>query len=60
MTGSVEDDTVDELVVTRFWMGGVIAVMVIYVLIALVGHRRIRKPASKPEPDARIDSEGST
>jgi heme/copper-type cytochrome/quinol oxidase subunit 2 len=50
MTGRVEDDTVDELVVTRFWMGGVIAVMVIYVLIALVGHRRNRKPASKLEP----------
>lgn len=59
MTERVEDDTVDELVVTRFWMGGVIAVMVIYVLIALVGHRRSRKPAGNVERHGQPDSEGT-
>lgn len=32
----------DELVVTRFWMGGVIAVMVVFALVGLAGHRRRR------------------
>lgn len=59
MTAKVEDDTVDELVVTRFWMGGVIAVMLIYVVIAVVGHTRIGKPVSKPVPDVQADSERS-
>jgi len=33
----------DELVVTKFWMAGVIGVMGIYALIALVGYFRGRK-----------------
>jgi hypothetical protein len=50
----------DELVVTRFWMCGVIAVMVIYVLIALVGHRRSGKSAGELQRDGQADSEGTT
>lgn len=40
----------DELVVTRFWMGGVIAVMVIFALIALVGHFRSGKKKDRTGP----------
>jgi len=50
----------DELVVTRFWMCGVIAVMVIYVLIALIGHRRRGKSAGELQRDGQADSEGTT
>lgn len=60
MTRKGENDTVDELAVTRFWMGGVIAVMVIYALIALVGHRRSRKPAGESARDGQADSEGTS
>ena len=43
MTGRSEGNTMEEMAVTRLWMGGVIAVMLAFAAFAVVGMRRSRK-----------------
>ncbi len=40
----------DELAVTRLWMVGVIAVMVVYAVVALVGLARSKNRSQENEP----------
>lgn len=48
----------EEIVVTRLWMAGVVSMMAIFAIIAVIGYWR-KRPASSDESDHNQNSPGS-